>query len=87
MRLQTLAALERKKIEDELKEKRALIKELTELLKDPKKILGVIKKELEEIRKDYGDERRTKVVAGRLKELATEDLIPDEEVVITMSSD
>jgi len=44
MRLQTLAGLERKKIEDELKEKRNFIKELEELLKSPKKILGVIKK-------------------------------------------
>ncbi|MDD5711071.1 MAG: DNA gyrase subunit A [Candidatus Colwellbacteria bacterium] len=87
MRLQTLAALERRKIEDELKEKRTLIKELTELLGDPKKILGVIKKELEEIKNNYGDERRTKVVAGKLKEFATEDLIPKEEAVITMSSD
>ena len=87
MRLQTLAALERKKIEDELKEKRTLIKELIELLKDPKRILGVIKKELEEVKKDYGDERRTKVVAGKLKEFATEDLIPKEEAVITMSGD
>lgn len=87
MRLQTLAALERKKIEDELKEKRALIKELTELLGSPKKILGVIRQELDEIKNNYGDERRTKVVAGKLRELATEDLIPQEEAVITMSSD
>jgi len=87
MRLQTLAALERKKIEDELKEKRTLIKELTELLGSPKRILDLIKKELEEIKNSYGDERRTKVVTGKLKEFATEDLIPKEEAVITMSSD
>ncbi|MDP3953417.1 MAG: DNA gyrase C-terminal beta-propeller domain-containing protein, partial [bacterium] len=87
MRLQALAALERKKVEDELKEKRALIKELTELLGSPKKILGVVKDELEAIKKDYGDERRTKVVSGGLKEFSAEDLIPKEETVITMSGD
>ncbi|PIR97992.1 MAG: DNA gyrase subunit A [Candidatus Colwellbacteria bacterium CG10_big_fil_rev_8_21_14_0_10_42_22] len=87
MRLQTLAALERKKIEDELKEKRAIIKELTELLGNPKKIMGVVKKELDEVKKDFGDERKTKVVTGKLREFATEDLIPQEETVITMSGD
>ncbi|MBU2101722.1 DNA gyrase subunit A [Patescibacteria group bacterium] len=87
MRLQTLAALERQKIEEELKEKRAIIKELTELLKSPKKIMGVVKKELDQVKNDFGDERRTKVVSGKLKEFATEDLIPKEETVITMSGD
>ncbi len=87
MRLQTLAALERRKIEDELKEKLQLIKDLRILLKSPEKILEVIKKELKEIDKKFGDERRTAVKAGELKELAVEDMIPQEEVVITMSGD
>lgn len=87
MRLQALAALERKKIEDELKEKRALIKELTELLANPKKILGVVKNELEDVKKNFGDERRTKIVAGGLKEFSVEDLVPKEETIITMSGD
>ena len=87
MRLQALAALERKKIEDELKEKRALIKELTELLASPKRILGVVKSELLEVKKNYGDERRTKIVAGGLKEFSVEDLVPKEETIITMSGD
>ncbi len=85
MRLQTLAALERQKIEDELKEKRKLISELQLLLKSPEKILNVVKDELLELKRVYGDERRTKVVAGGLKEFKEEDLVPQEEVVITLS--
>lgn len=87
MRLQSLAALERKKIEDELEEKRKTIKELTALLGDPKKIQKVIKDELEELKKEFGDERRTEVIRGELKELGVQDIVPQEEVVITMSED
>ena len=87
MRLQSLAALERQKIEDELKEKKELIKELTELLGDPKKIQKVIKDELQELKKDFGDERRTKVNENELKELGVEDIVQQEDVVITMSDD
>jgi len=85
MRLQTLAGLERQKIEDELKEKKKLINELQLLLKSPEKILNVVKDELTELKRVYGDERRTKVMAGGLKEFKEEDLIPQEEVVITLS--
>lgn len=87
MRLQTLAALERKKIEDELKEKLQLIKDLKLLLKSPEKIMGVVKRELTDIDKKFGDERRTKVKAGKLRELMEEDLIPQEEVIITQTHD
>ncbi|MCR4275297.1 MAG: DNA gyrase subunit A [Candidatus Wolfebacteria bacterium] len=85
MKLSTLAALERQKIEDELKEKRKLINELEILLNSSQKILKVIKDELSEIKKNYGDERRTKIVAGGLTEFKEEDLITEEEVVITLS--
>lgn len=85
MKLQTLAGLERKKIEDELEEKKKLIAYLSGLLKDPKKILGVVKKELEEIKSKYADERRTKVVKGKVSEFKEEDLIPDEETMIALS--
>ncbi len=85
MRLQTLAALERQKIEDELKEKKKLITELQLLLKSPEKILNVIKEELLELKKKYGDERRTKVITSDLKEFKEEDLVPQEEVIITLS--
>lgn len=85
MRLQTLAALEREKIEEELKEKRRLIEELQSLLKSPVKILKVIKDELKEIKDKYGDKRKTKMVASGLKEFKEEDLVPKEETIITMS--
>ena len=85
MRLQTLAALERQKIEEELKEKKKLIAELQILLKSPQKILKIIKNELAELKNKYGDERKTKVVAGGLKDFKEEDLIPKEETIITLS--
>ncbi|MFH1759401.1 MAG: DNA gyrase subunit A [Patescibacteria group bacterium] len=85
MRLHTLAALERKKIEDELKEKQRIIQELTALLKDPNKILKVIKSELKELREKYGDARRTKVVAGGLQTFSEADLIKAEEVIVSLS--
>lgn len=85
IRLQTLAALEHQKIEDELKEKKKIIIELEILLKSPQKIVGVVKNELVEIKNNYRDERRTKVVLTGLKEFKEEDLVPQEEVVITFS--
>jgi DNA gyrase subunit A len=86
MRLQKLAGLERKKIEDELKEVQAFIKEMKELLASPKKILRVIKDELKEIKEKYGDERRTKVIKGGVKVLSVEDLIPDEENALVLTA-
>jgi len=85
MKLQTLASLERQKIEDELKEKRKLIEELQILLKSSKKIRGVVKEELLDVKKRFGDERRTKVMVHGLKDFNEEDLIPNEETVITFS--
>ncbi len=85
MKLQTLAGLERKKIEDELKEKRQLIDELENLLKSPKKILGLIKTELAYLKEKYGDDRRTKVFSSPVGEFKEEDLIPEEECIITLT--
>jgi len=85
MKLQTLAALERQKIEDELKEKRELIKELELILKNPKKILEIIKKEILELKEKYGDSRRTEVVSRAIGEFREEDLIPEEQVIISLS--
>jgi len=85
MKLSQLAALERQKIEDEYKEKIALIKWLKDLLASPKKILEVIKEELLEIKEKYADERRTKVIYGRVGEFSDEDLIPNEQVAITIT--
>ena len=86
MQLRTLAGLERKKIEDELAELMKLITELEAILADEKKILAIIKTELKDIRKVYGDERRTRVVAQELNRLSDEDLVPDEQVVVTLTS-
>lgn len=84
-KLATLAHLERYKIEEELKEKRALIAELETLLKSPAKIIGVIKKEMQEVKDRFGDERRTRIVAGGVKDFSDEDLIANEETIITIS--
>ncbi|MFA6295762.1 MAG: DNA gyrase subunit A [Patescibacteria group bacterium] len=85
MRLSQLAALERIKIEDELKEKRRIIKELEELLGSRKKILGVVKTEVAELKEKYGTERNTKVIAGGMEEFKPEDLIPKEDIVISLT--
>lgn len=87
MRLQTLAGLERKKIEDELEEKLKLIAYLEDLLKHRKKILGLVKSELLELRDRFGDERKTRVVRGGVSEFKQEDLIPNEEAIITLTED
>lgn len=85
MRLQKLAGLERKKIEEELKEVQALIAWLEGVLKSPKKLAGLVKSELEEVKKTYGDDRRTKVVKGGVKNMTPEDLIPEEESVLVLT--
>lgn len=87
MQLQTLAGLERKKIQNELEEKLKLVKELKELLKDAKKILAVIKKELAEIKNKFGDERKTKIVDRSPKTMLPEDLIPEEESILILTQD
>jgi DNA gyrase subunit A len=86
MQLRTLAGLERKKIEDELAELMTLIAKLESILADEKKILKIIKDELLQVKKQYADERRTKVVASELGKMSDEDLIPDEQVVVTLTS-
>ena len=85
MRLQSLAALERGRIETELEEKRKIIRELEILLKSPEKILKVVKEEMLELKTIYGDSRRTRLVSSGLTEFKEEDLVPQEEVVITLS--
>ena len=82
MRLKALTGLEREKIEDEYKELMALISELKAILADEKKLLTVIKEELAVVANKFGDSRRTSIGYDEL-EMTDEDLIPDEEVVIT----
>ncbi len=85
MRLQTLAGLERKRIEDELAEKKKLIAELEGILSSKKKILGIIQTEVIEMRDKYGDERRTQIVPQGIGQFNAEDLIPDTNVIISIT--
>jgi DNA gyrase subunit A len=87
MRLQKLAGLERKKIDDELLEVQALIKDLKAILSSLEKMLRVIKDELKELMEQFSDERRTKIVAGGVKMLSVEDLVPEEESVLVLTTD
>jgi len=84
-KLAQLAKLERKKIEDELKETHLKINEFSAILKSPQKIKEVIKKELVQLKENFGDERRTKVHIQKVGEIAEEDLIPQEETIITLT--
>ena len=87
MKLQQLANLEKLKLEEELKEKKRIIRELTAILKDPKKVLKIIKDELHEIKDKFGDERRTRIIKGKVDQISSEDLIPKEEIVVIMTKD
>jgi len=86
MQLRTLAGLERQKIEDELAELLKIIAGLEKILADEKEILKIIKNEFEEIKKNYADERRTRIIPGELGKMSDEDLVPDEQVVVTLTS-
>lgn len=86
MRLQKLAGLERKAVEQELKEKQELIAELKSILASAKKMMAVIAKELGEMKEKYGDERRTRVVKGGVKEISDEDLIPEKESMLVFTA-
>ena len=85
MRLARLAALERKKIEDEYLSVIQLIAELEDILANPQRVLGIIKDELAELKKKFGGDRRTRVADDTSREMTDEDLIADEDVVITIS--
>jgi DNA gyrase subunit A len=84
MRLQRLTGLERKKVEDEYKETIKLIEKLKSILSSKKLQLQIIKEELLEIKKKFGDERRTEIIY-KAEEFSIEDMIAEEDVVITIS--
>jgi DNA gyrase subunit A len=86
MQLRTLTGLERGKIEAELAELMELITKLEGILADEKKILKIIRDEMLELKKQYGDERRTRVVNSELGKMSDEDLIADEQVVVTLTA-
>lgn len=87
MRLQTLANLERLKIETEHKELMKLIKELKAILKSEKKMMQVIRDEIVALREKFGSERRTKIVKTGIKEFSMEDVIPDAHTIVMMTKD
>ena len=86
MRLQRLANLERKKVDEELEATQSLIANLKAILASAKKVISIIKDEIKEIRDKYGDERRTKIVKHSAKNFSIEDVIPDEETVLVLTS-
>jgi DNA gyrase subunit A len=85
MQLRRLAALERKKIEDEYEAVIRLIAELEDLLANPRKVLTVIRDELTELIRKYGDDRKTRIESDANRELTAEDLVAAEDVVVTLS--
>ncbi|MEB7384698.1 DNA gyrase subunit A [Staphylococcus xylosus] len=85
MRLRRLTGLERDKIESEYNELIAYIEELKEILADEEKLLQIVRNELIDIRERYGDERRSEIQLGGLDDIEDEDLIPEEQIVITLS--
>ena len=85
MRLQTLAGLERKKIEEELAEKKAFIAECEAILKDKKRVDKILTTELQEIRAAYGDARRTTVVKGGVGEFTAKDTIPNAPMIVALT--
>ena len=85
MQLRKLAALERQKIEDELKQIIATIEDYEDLLASPERIIDVVKRELSDLKQRYGDKRKTVVVKGMVGELSDEDLIIDEPCIVTIS--
>lgn len=85
MRLRRLTGLERDKIEKEYNELVAYIAELEAILADEEKLLNLVREELIDIKEKYGDERRTEIQLGGIDHLEDEDLIPEEQIVITLS--
>jgi len=85
MRLQTLAGLERQKIEDELKEKLVFISDCNNILSSTERVVTIIHDELAEIKSKYGDERRTEIVPQGIDGFTNEDLIPNETMIVTLT--
>jgi len=85
MRLRRLTGLERDKIESEYNELIAYIEELKAILADDEKLLQIVRDELIDVRERYGDERKTEIQLGGLDDIEDEDLIPEEQIVITLS--
>jgi len=87
MRLQRLTGLERSKVEEEYRELLKAIAYYEDVLRDPRKVDGILREEILEIKEKYGDPRRTRITAAEEATFEEEDLIPDTEVVITLTRD
>lgn len=85
--LRTLTGLERQKIENELEELRKLIARLEKILSDEKEVLSIIKTELLEMKEKYGDDRRTEIINHELGKFSDEELIPEEDVVVLLTTE
>jgi DNA gyrase subunit A len=85
MQLRKLTGLDRQEVEDRLKFLRDLIKKLEAILADENEILRIIKEELAEIKARYGDERRTKIIGQELGKFSEEELVPNEQVIVTLT--
>ncbi len=87
MRLQSLANMERLRVEMDLKELLKFIKEMEAILGSAKRILAIVKDEVTELREKFGDERRTKIIKSGIKEFTAEDLIPNEDTIVIITRD
>ncbi|MDR0397903.1 MAG: DNA gyrase subunit A [Candidatus Nomurabacteria bacterium] len=87
MQLRRLTGLERDAIENELKELMGLIKKLEGILADEQLVLNVVKNELLDMKKRYGDDRRSKVINNELGKFSEEDLVPEEESVVILTTE
>jgi DNA gyrase subunit A len=85
MRLQRLTGLEREKIEDEFQSLMKLIAELKAILADEEKVFEIIREEMTEIKERFNDKRRTEIVTGGIENIEDEDLIPRENIVISLT--
>lgn len=86
MRLRRLTGLERDKIEAEYQDLVALIADLTDILAKPERVKKIIREELEEVKRKFADKRRTELLVGEVLTLEDEDLIEEEDVLITLSN-
>ncbi|HFU6122585.1 TPA: DNA gyrase subunit A [Enterococcus faecium] len=86
MRLRRLTGLEREKIENEYQELLKLIEDLTDILARPERVTEIIKNELADLNQRFGDKRRTELLVGEVLSLEDEDLIEEEEIVITLTN-
>lgn len=87
MQLRKLTGLEREAVENELKELKKIIANLEKILADESEILRIIKEELDEMKDKYGDERRTKIINHELGKFSDEDLIPEEDAVVLLTTE